>query len=50
MDGRYQATAVLCDGTIRQVEGGILECANWAENVIRANSGEISIVIRKKEA
>ena len=41
----YRAVAELSDGKQLQVTGSIMQCANWAENVIRANGGEIQIQI-----
>ena len=49
MNGQYTGTASLGDGRELRVSGSILECANWAENVIRANGGEIVIQITRVE-
>lgn len=36
-------------GNTFTVTGTILECASWADNIIRCEDGEISIEIRRKE-
>ena len=43
----YKGTADLCDGRQIDVEGTLQQCANWAENVIRASDGEVSIQITR---
>lgn len=50
MMGRYRATATLSGGEQIQIVGNLRECANWADNIIRANDGEISIrIVRIKQ-
>lgn len=43
----YKGTAKLADGQTLEICGTIQECANWADNIIRANQGEIIINIRE---
>ena len=45
MEPMYNCTAKLSDGRTLQVKGTIQDCANWSENVIRANGGQIEIQI-----
>lgn len=45
----YTATAKLEDGRILTASGSIQQCANWCENVIRANPGRVDIEIKKVE-
>lgn len=43
----YTGTAKLADGQEYQVQGTIIECAAWADNIIRSNDGNITIDIRR---
>ena len=44
----YRAVAILSGGQEIQSEAGSFEeCAEWAEDVIRANSGEITVRINR---
>lgn len=44
----YEGQALKPNGIIIHVTGTIEECANWADNLIRAHGGEIEITIRRK--
>lgn len=46
MEVRYSATAAVNGGQLT-TEGTISECANWAENVIRANGGEVTVQLTR---
>lgn len=43
----YEGRAKLADGSEYIVQGTIIECATWADNIIRSNSGDITIDIRR---
>lgn len=45
----YTGTAKLSDGTEVQITGSIMECANWADNMIRISERGITIEIRRNE-
>jgi len=45
----YTGQARLEDGRVIEMTGTIMECANWCDNVIRENDGEITIDIRRME-
>ena len=45
----YHATAKLEDGRQMDITGTITECAEWADNLIRANGGAICIDIRRAD-
>ena len=45
MESTYRATAALNDGREISTQGTIMECSNWADNVIRSNDGSIRLSI-----
>lgn len=46
----YTGIACMADGSTVCMEGTLQECANWADNIIRAAEQEITIVIKQKGA
>lgn len=45
----YYGIAKLPDGKEVRITGTILECANWADNMIRNADGEVIIEIRREQ-
>lgn len=45
----YTAVAKTEDGQRLEVTGDIIQCANWADNIIRACAGPVTIEIVKVE-
>lgn len=41
----YKGEATLPDGKKIEVIGTITQCANWADNVIRAGNGDVQIKV-----
>lgn len=46
MNDIFHAVANLPDGRKLEIEGTVMECSNWADNVIRVN-GVCEITIRR---
>lgn len=45
MDETYHGTATLKDGRVIEVDGTLMSCSNWADNVIRAEGDcQISVI------
>ena len=49
MDAQYVGVAVTKDGRRFEITGTIMECASWADNIVRIE-GECSISIVEKES
>jgi len=45
MDATYRGTATLNDGRTVETTGTIMECADWSEDILRENGGQIEIRI-----
>lgn len=45
----YIATATLENGETFTITGSIMQCANWAEIIIRSSSGNVNIEIKQVE-